>query len=161
MIGDQSGVECPQCGYGSAFHELQPETLEEYTFCFQCGYTLKLLTLTNQEKEAIDQKYRIHYKLTDNGKRPYHRIEKKGLGVYRVVAKNGFGETGRLAIPLTEDIIEGFNQAFNHELAVTEKCYLTRWNEETKKAEVVFGKLEHPSLGAYVVPWDDFHDDSE
>jgi hypothetical protein len=120
---------CEQCGYGGAIAEMNPVTMQEYLFCPCCGWI---------QYDQIVRDERGHPILKD-GHTQNETVTEPGFGAYWCVKKSGEGEMGRWGADPIYDL-EDFKNTISKGPYDLNKCYLTRWNPETEKVEVLYGE---------------------
>lgn len=139
MSSVQDHVECPQCGNKNAFYELNCNSLAESLHCFRCGYYCQGQPLIDRKKQKKDPKHEEWYKLDRKGKRIFRTYERKGYGAYYLAGTKG-GTAGGLHRPITEKEIEKFIATLSRSNIDPQRCYLTRWNPDTKEIEYIVGR---------------------
>ena len=119
-------VDCPQCDW-RAFYEFQTRTLSESTFCPRCGY-----------QEATQP---LKKRKTKRGDPIYRTTRQPGKGAYLIKRCNGVSEIGAVHGSLTERTIARFRKDLQHPGIDAAQSFLTRWNPQHQRVEMVVGKF--------------------
>jgi predicted RNA-binding Zn-ribbon protein involved in translation (DUF1610 family) len=126
-VSDQ--VKCPQCGEEEARYEFDCRTSEEETLCTRCGYRESWEAESDEDGQLLGWKHDIT----------------KGSGVlwYR-----GNGGVASACHSLhSQDELDKAERWLKEQLAAgtveEDTARLTRWNEETRRVELVVGALDY------------------
>jgi hypothetical protein len=131
-------VVCPQCGGDQCFTDCRCGVIQ-HRHCLLCGYTIAIITTENNPDSLTESKVHVI-------------IEHRGFGVY---FESGLG-TRDYYLPLQEPLSPEFeDELFRRSEKPdvdTEGCYLTMWDSETEKLEVVFGEANYMLVGIETRP---------
>jgi len=124
---------CPQCGGDQCLAECRYGVIP-HRHCLLCGYTIAFITIENNHDSLTDSKI-------------YVIIERRGFGVY---FESGLG-TRDYYLPLREPLSPEFEDELYTRAEKpdvdTDGCYLTSWDPETEKLEVIFGEHNYMTIG--------------
>lgn len=127
-------VECPQCG-GSMFTDYYYKSSEEYWMCKRCGKHGKVELVRNEEGEVVfDEKGKVDYKTEDLD----------GYGCAKIAILGHGASFSCFNKPITEDDKKAFFEKLEEENVDKERSYLSFWNEETQKIEMLYGEAPKP-----------------
>jgi len=141
MASVLDAIQCPQCGFEEAFYEFYTRSGEEDVFCPLCGYRA-WTRLVCDRATGLPKRRR-------DGEWIYRRYERPGYGAYCLAGRSGVSETGCFKKPVTEETIQEFAahvERYADQLHV-EHCWMSRWNAEAGRVEVVFGQLDLEEAG--------------
>lgn len=127
-------IECPQCG-GSMFTDYYYKSSEEYWMCKRCGKHGKVELVRNENGEVI---------FDANGKVDYKTEDVDGFGCAKIAITGHGASFSCFNKPITEEAKKAFFEALEEENVDKEHSYLSFWNEETQKVEMLYG--EDPKL---------------
>jgi hypothetical protein len=119
-------VDCPQCDW-RAFYEFQTRTLSTSLFCPRCGY--------QEDSQPFKRRK------TKEGDPIYRTTRQQGKGAYRIKRCNGVSEIGAVHCSLTEQKIARFRKDLQHPGIDPAQSFLTRWNPQRQRVEMVVGKF--------------------
>ncbi len=140
MASVQRHIECKRCKFKGCFNEINCKTCEEYAQCPKCGYVLYFVALRDRKKMA-ENPATTYLKLTKDGKYIYRLYEPKTYGAYHIKHKRGGGRFGSVKRPITERAINYFKEIFREDEVDSELSYLTKWDGEKGKLEIVLGNF--------------------
>lgn len=123
----QDEIDCPRCGKKGAY-EFNCRSEEEWFQCFFCGYQFETEITIDQEKSSEEDPHFI-----------CHKHEIKGFGSYRIKFKNGTAQFGPVG---PEDTFSRFMEILKDPDVDPDGSYLTKYDEESKKVEYLFGSPE-------------------
>lgn len=121
---------CPKCK-GLMMTDTYYKSGEEYHFCYRCGYHLawEMKRDDNGEIIFINQN---GFEVPDMKETIY-----EGHGSYRIMPKEGAGQSGGFDEPITQEQIDEFEKIFNQDDVDQSTSYLIRF--EDGNAEILFG----------------------
>jgi hypothetical protein len=122
-------VKCPRCGE-AAQSDYDNETKEQLLICGSCGYLLEDRIGENESAPTL------------------RRRENKPVGLCYIERKLGDGEEVPLPDSKTEpvewgEIFSKFDQVMKDPNVAADKCFLTRYDEQTRKVVTILGSREN------------------
>jgi hypothetical protein len=132
MSSAQLDVKCPQCGYKYAFYEYTLRAGREYTMCRRCGYY-----------ELWDPKF------DEDGNHCGWKHE-VGTGAGALSYGTGRGGSCDKCLNTEKQVLDAarwLREALDKGQVDPDVSYLTRWNREAKRVELIVGKFyESPEI---------------
>lgn len=140
MASVQDSIDCPQCG-GEAFLEFHTRTLAESIFCPRCGYSEQTRPLIDRQKQTADAQHREWFKRRKDGELIYRTTKRAGFGAYMLAQQNGVSALGVVNGKLTARMIAHFKRDIAKPDMDAARSFLTRWNLQSHRVEVVVGQI--------------------
>ena len=123
-------IECPQCG-GSMFTDYYYKSCEEYWVCKRCGKHGKVELVRDDERNVVFDK---------DGKPKYCEEDVAGFGCAKIAIKGHGSSVSCFNKPITEEEKQAFFKMLEYEKVDKEQSYLSSWNAETQKLEMIYGR---------------------
>ena len=127
-------VACPQCG-GTMFTDYYYKSCEEYWVCKRCGKHGKVELVRDDNGHVI---------YDEKGKVQYTEEDVAGFGCAKFAIKNHGASLSCFKAPITEEDKKAFMEALEDEEVDKEHSYLSSWNADTGRVEMIYG--EDPKL---------------
>lgn len=133
---------CPQCCCSMAIEDEFGS--RQITQCPMCGFREELRNISKTEGEEMKTD---GWEISDYGSDTRLHAKKTfvGVGTIRFSNKNGMARTSSFNAPITEAVAAETAKGFDDPTLIKKKCYITRWNEQKKQLEVLFGSICGPA----------------
>ena len=123
-------VECSQCG-GAMFTDYYYKSGEEYWICKRCGKHGKVELVRDEERNVI---------FDERGNPKYCEEDVASFGCAKITIKGHGASLSCFNKPITEEDKQAFFKMLEDEKVDKEQSYLSFWNAETGKVEMIYGQ---------------------
>ena len=128
-----SPASCPQCGFEEAHSNVDTGERSGKLMCWMCGYVAYYTSPRNADGEFI----------CDSDGEPLTTVEKhKGFGVFVYASKKCCASVSIMTEDIANDVKADLEKAMAEGELEESPLYVTRWNEESKKADVILGTFK-------------------
>jgi transcription elongation factor Elf1 len=126
-------ARCPQCGFEETRSNVDTRERSGTLICWMCGYVANYSSPRNADGEFI----------CDSGGEVLTSIEKhKGFDVFVYASKECCASVSIMTEDIANDVKADLEKALAEGELEESPLYVTRWNEESKKADVILGTFK-------------------
>lgn len=126
--------ECSRCG-NEVFSDIDTSIGDFVNFCRSCGFEDSRLAVEDDNGDLLPD---------DEGFIMFEYIQNDGFGVLNLEYKDDTRKSTVFdEVPSNEEIVECLHQLNIDDNLLIDNCYLTVWNEDEQKLDVLFGELPH------------------